>query len=889
MNKNNQNKENKEIQDSKSSKLLLKHPDILTTKKISQYKQKRIDQQKNGMYKNWLYPNKSEMEYILTFEEKANHMTEEAQKLIIVRKINNCMMNYLHFLCEGYKIEIKYSSSPKYFTYIMKIAKNSQTVFEVDNSLIQNDKSSRMTKLRTWRKMQCLKLADLVAKESGIRITFGDKTNELELAKIVDKKGNQISVTQFCKEYENDMDLKKKYKKDTIAEINIHEVQTIRLTNVDENQPKLMEMENTTLENNNNNLNINDSSLQNNLNDIETIDNNTYNQNNSFQESVLYQHQKIIYQHIKQNIEELKQIEMKNNPEQIQIKPKMNQEKRKYKSNQLLNILITFNNSLILILNKLHYVFEFNRIHSLRSTQFLCINSIRKQNENMFVYHHSIQRSHNLDSKTFFCPQEIKQKEKQNFDLQYNQIEEMMKLIENETEICFLFTIDHLKQFNKTYDETSSIPQFYIKIKDEIITFEQFVCRFDGKIISNNVFNYFKMSKENLNFEYENVYDNYNVEIPVKHQQIWNTNDERIFDEWNRILIYMIFTLGYQITFSETSKKYYELLKYIRCEEKRQRETRKELDKKKSFPNLFTSQQTEYALKKKWNWNEFPTKEFLLIDSIQRNGKSLKFPQTVGGQFQYLVETINTKSKFLVILSKSSTVSSQFRNPPYLYPKEDRDDQSKFMILSDQFIEIFHVNKVLCKLIRNPQLPVEIIYQLDMNNQTEKEQEKEERNGMKKLNQLNQINDQYKINQIHSLSYQNSSPMKIEKIFDIVSERIFFHDIPQYPILSKTNPERRYRDLNYNLNSLNDIDHMNANQLFENFNNNPMFDYFMKINEIENKLQLENENEMKQIEEINDMECIEENEMKEHQQEIEQDYESQETEECDMESMFNQQ
>ena len=68
-----------------------------------------------------------------------------------------------------------------------------------------------------------------VEKESGIKITFGDKTNELELARIVDKNGYPISVTEFCKEYENENELKIKYKKDSICDITLKEIQLMKI------------------------------------------------------------------------------------------------------------------------------------------------------------------------------------------------------------------------------------------------------------------------------------------------------------------------------------------------------------------------------------------------------------------------------------------------------------------------------------------------------------------------------------------------------------------------------------------------------------------------------------------------------------------------------------
>ena len=148
-----------------------------------------------------------EIQYILTVQENATHKSAESQKVVIARKLNCCMIYYLLTECKGYRI-IRKKTGPisKQFVYIDKIFKGNEVVFDPENlSHKSHAKTNHIFRIK--RKTQIDKLAELIQKETGIKIVFEGTLNEMQFSYIEDKDGNAIDLIDFLSKYQHEDDL----------------------------------------------------------------------------------------------------------------------------------------------------------------------------------------------------------------------------------------------------------------------------------------------------------------------------------------------------------------------------------------------------------------------------------------------------------------------------------------------------------------------------------------------------------------------------------------------------------------------------------------------------------------------------------------------------------
>ena len=150
----------------------------------------------------WEYHDSDAIERILS-QENALNKTKNSQRGIILRKLNSCMIYYLMTECRGYEFKMKPQHSSKYFTYIEKILKNNQIIFEmteIDQQLTKGMNHSNMNIQR--RKYQMKKLSEFIENESGMKFTFNDNVYDFQIIKLIDKDGSLIDLIEFIEKYE---------------------------------------------------------------------------------------------------------------------------------------------------------------------------------------------------------------------------------------------------------------------------------------------------------------------------------------------------------------------------------------------------------------------------------------------------------------------------------------------------------------------------------------------------------------------------------------------------------------------------------------------------------------------------------------------------------------
>ena len=214
-----------------------------------------------------------------------------------------------------------------------------------------------------------------------------------------------------------------------------------------------------------------------------------------------------------------------------------------------LSFLSSFNSTLITLLNKLHYVITFLKPDSdsiYRNDIFLIIKTIQKESDKSIVYNSSDEINQNKSS----------------------QIKEMMNIIENETHILFLFESEEIIQPKQDLG---------IKINDQLISVGDFILKYNNSEIIHHIITCFSIFEGDETYQMNKFMKTKENEFKIKIKtNIWKSIKERIQDEWKRIMIYLLTTIKYSITFTKETiasyQKYLTLLQQIEMNENDKKE-----------------------------------------------------------------------------------------------------------------------------------------------------------------------------------------------------------------------------------------------------------------------------------------------------------------------------
>ena len=236
----------------------------------------------------------------------------------------------------------------------------------------------------------------------------------------------------------------------------------------------------------------------------------------------------------------------------------------------------------------------------------------------------------------------------------------MMKIIENELNILFLFDIEELNQIH-------SFNELGIKLNNKIMSMNYFI---------NNL-NEFKLQLNYMN---------------------------KLNDEWLRICIYLLNSIGYKITFTKDSLNYFNYLIHLNKlnkiefnEKERERKKFKEyfvslsslqFNEFNSTISMFIiNESNELIHLNKLNKNNF------IIKSIQKKRKVIQLTnKNLNKNLNEFISLINKESKYEIICNEECI-------PHYLQLKQKNQKKRKYF--ANEFINEFNVNEKIENLIEN--------------------------------------------------------------------------------------------------------------------------------------------------------------------------------------------
>ena len=392
-------------------------------------KPKEESEKENNLKQNkfqWNTIDKSSLNKILS-EEKMLKESQYKQRSAIIRKINCCLLYYLLKECNEYKIILHRSRIiQSEFIYVKKIFKGNEIIFDSEKPNDDLKTNKQFSQKHSKRKMQMEKLGEIIENETGMKLKFiNSDFDSLELVSFVDKNDKNVDLYEFMKKYEKYKELK-----DLISDEN----ETYKME-IEELNDDIMNLNNNDENNDENDNETNNVIINNNINDI-TNENSIHIETND---------NKMIEENYEDQLPELPIHLTQSNYTKQTNETNENRDK----------LIISFNSSLITILNKLHYIVSVIRPESLTSQTksnetFLYIKTIQKESEKCILYDNSLINKQN------------------NQMMKINQMKQMMKIIENEINSIFLFEIEELFDFNDSQ-------QLKITIVNQIISIDEFI------------------------------------------------------------------------------------------------------------------------------------------------------------------------------------------------------------------------------------------------------------------------------------------------------------------------------------------------------------------------------------------------------------------------------
>ena len=347
------------------------------------------------------------------------------------------------------------------------------------------------------------------------------------------------------------------------------------------------------------------------------------------------------------------------------------EEEKEVKQNTSTDILSLFNNSLISLMNKLQYILTFIKPETNENSTFLIIQYIQTESQDICLYDNSFNKT------------------KMNLiDMKYQQIEIMMEIIQTDTTILFLFDIDELKQIMKNDNI-----ELFVKINKSIIEIKEFIDKYIDTISIETITKYFNSPKHKKNFELNQFSTiNEKEKATLLSNKIFKTNDDRMLDEWNKIMIYCLLMSNYSVILTNEAFNYLKTLEKI---ESIQQYQNKQINNWKQYQII------DQYISNNQN-NKFD--QFLLIQTIEINRDKIYLSQMKEKQLKQLISIITNQKDQHIKLIFNENVSK--RIPMFIQLKEsDKKVGNKIERIStyssSQFIKQFDVNKIIENLINN--------------------------------------------------------------------------------------------------------------------------------------------------------------------------------------------
>ena len=314
-----------------------------------------------------------------------------------------------------------------------------------------------------------------------------------------------------------------------------------------------------------------------------------------------------------------------------------------------------FNSTLITILNHYHYIITFIRPESITldiKDLFLYIKSIQKESENNTIFESNENEENNQINKIIKI---------------INQLDEMMKIIDHETNIHFSFDIDKLIQSN-------SFKNFNITIDDKQISIDEFIQKYYNIHMILFITKSFSLSQTIENFQMDYFIKMNEKECNLQHHILLKTNDISMIDCWKRICLYLLIINGCSITFTnefnQRMEKYLNVLKQIENYQLKQNE-------------IISIDKIIHILN-----------ESCLIESIEKNEKKIILSETKElNKLNEIIKIVNEETNYEIIYEENNELSI----PQYIKFKQNEMNQMKEVkkYSSYDFIEDFNVNKTI--------------------------------------------------------------------------------------------------------------------------------------------------------------------------------------------------
>ena len=755
---------------------------LLNSEKNNQHKIKLLNRKKKKTMfmeihqSEWAYLYPNEIEEIIKKETNPNQSFTERNE-IFMRKLNITMINYILKECSFYRFVIKKENDYlNEFMYIQKIYKRKRILYdsrkEIDS---EKQKLGKEAIQKYLREKQIRILKNILFKEKGYRFVIVKERKQLQLKNYTLKKRKHTSLVVFFNEYCHLDYILKHVDIKIEGDMNDKQSQQVENTEKDEEDQY----------------------------DLKDIDNYEYFNFNEIEENDDDEIKKEMKEEIEDEEDEIIEIdedeEYEENLEDYQMI--FNQD---IKENKIENIFpdenkieinaltILFNNTLISILNKLHYSITFMNINpdSTNENCFLMIKTIQKENEQCFLY----------DSEIIQINSTIYEKI---IDRKYYQLQTMIDIVQENSTVRFLFTVNDLDDENKSenlnymnnLNMIDKLNELQVEKNNVTITLNTFIVEFIDNNIIDHVINHFKLFQGETSYDLKSYIEMTENTILIKQIKLWKTNDERNIDEWNRIFIYLLILFGYSITFVKDSvEKYVELLQSI------------ENNEIQDFSE---------------NSNE--NESFLFIESVSYGSQTQLFSQTKENQM-YLLNWIVTNhlNSYIYMINHSNDQQNNITILPKSLPRyiqiNSFDEMSRPIVLnSTQFLEHYQVNKAI-KAYLNQYL----IQVADMND----------------LNTFNNVN---KMNQIFIYDSSNAIPYidskQVEEFIKLLpneeEKRNYFNQVVDYIQQSMIYMQGQLQN---DVNNLNNLNNNNFENNDNNNNNQTTFPtYYLQKRSLENE------------------------------------------------------
>lgn len=145
-----------------------------------------------------------QIKHILQTKEHVKNDFKKKQKLVIPRKINNCLLYYLLTECNEYTIiseNIKQKTNC--FIYVDQILKEGTILYNRIEVEKECKEMKEKEKLFHLKKTQMKIVSEIIQKESGITIVFDTINHLMRFNYMIDRENKGIDLSEFFEKYDH--------------------------------------------------------------------------------------------------------------------------------------------------------------------------------------------------------------------------------------------------------------------------------------------------------------------------------------------------------------------------------------------------------------------------------------------------------------------------------------------------------------------------------------------------------------------------------------------------------------------------------------------------------------------------------------------------------------